>query len=404
VKRLDYITAGESHGPQLTAIVRGVPAGLTLLREDIDNELARRQLGYGRGGRMKIEKDRVKICSGVRKGVTLGSPITLVIENRDYQSWHAQMSPDPGELDTQKIVTRPRPGHADLPGALKFGHRDARNILERASARETAARVAVGAVCKRLLSEFGVSIISHVVNLGGISIDTNGLDFATIRDLAEKSEFRVARPEAEEELRRLIDHAKSRGDTIGGVYELIITGVPVGLGSSMNWDEKLDARIAYGIMSCQAIKGVSIGMGFDVANHPGSEVHDPIAYLPKSEERDRLWAKAGRGPTGGFYHLSNNAGGIEGGMSNGEPIIVRAAMKPIATLMRPLKSVDLVTKEPFDAVRERSDVCAVPAAAVVGEAIAAFILAQALLEKFGGDSIEEVRRNYQSYVEYLDNY
>lgn len=404
VNRLDYITAGESHGPQLTAIVRGIPAGLFLTKEYIDRQLERRQQGYGRGARMKIEKDNVRICGGVRKGYTLGSPIALVIENRDFQVWTEQMDPAPGELDRQKVVTRPRPGHADLVGALKFGHRDARNVLERASARETAARVAVGAVCKRLLEEFGIEIFSHVVNIGGIEVDPSGLDYKTIRSRAEQSDLRVARPEIEERMRSLIQSAKENGDTVGGVYEVIATGVPVGLGSTMNWDEKLDARLAYGLMSCQAIKGVAIGMGFGVADRLGSAVHDPIAFLADAEQRRSLQNEKGRGPSGGFYHLSNNAGGIEGGMSNGEPIVVRAAMKPIATLMRPLKSVDLLTKEPFDAVRERSDVCAVPAAAVVGEAIVAFILAQAFLEKFGGDSISEISKNYRAYIDYLDNF
>jgi len=404
VKRLDYMTAGESHGPQLTAILRGIPAGLYLTAEHINRDLARRQAGYGRGARMKIEKDTVQIRAGVRKGYTLGSPIALVIENRDFQVWVEQMSPEPGELDEKKVVTRPRPGHADLVGALKFGHRDARNVLERASARETAARVAVGAVCKRLLEEFGISIISHVVVLGGIEVDTRGLDFETIRNRAEASDLRVACPEVEAQMRELIQKAKENGDTVGGTYEVIATGVPLGLGSTMNWDEKLDARLAYALMSCQAIKGVSVGMGFDVANNLGSAVHDPIAFTADPAERERLARQRGRGPSGGFYHLSNNAGGIEGGMSNGEPIVVRAAMKPIATLMRPLMSVDLKTKEPFEAVRERSDVCAVPAAAVVGEAIVAFVLAQAFLEKFGGDSIAEISRNYKSYVDYLENY
>ena len=398
--RLDYITAGESHGPQLTAIVRGIPAGLSLTVEEINADLARRQLGYGRGARMKIEKDTAAIRSGVRKGTTLGSPITLVVENRDYQVWMDQMAPEPGELDDRKVVTRPRPGHTDLAGALKYNHRDARNILERSSARETAARVAVGAVCRRFLAEFGITIYSHVVNLGGVAVDATGLTHEEIRENAEKSEFRVARGTDEPRMRQIVDGAKSEGDTVGGVYEVVALGVPVGLGCTMNWDDKLDARIAQGIISCQAIKGVGFGMAFGVADAPGSRVQDPIAY-GRGPEQEAAAARAGRGPTGGFYHLSNNAGGIEGGISNGEPIIVRAAMKPIATLMKPLQSVDLHTKEPFDAVRERSDVCAVPAAGVVGEAIVAFVLARAFQEKFGGDSIAEIRRNYDSYTEYL---
>lgn len=433
---LEYITAGESHGPQLTAIIRGVPAGLSIAPDDVNQDMARRQRGYGRGPRMNIEKDTAAIRSGVRKGVTLGSPITLVVENRDYKNWENLMSPDPGDTPAQKLVTRPRPGHADLIGALKFNHQDARNVLERSSARETAARVAVGAVCKRLLAEFGITMYSHVVNLGGVKVDATGLTHDEIKSRVDDSELRVARPELEQQMREMIDRAKKDGDTVGGVYEVVVLGVPLGLGSTMNWDEKIDARIAQGIISCQAIKGVGIGMGFDVAHEPGSRVHDPIGFAPELADARALAAKAasqvddepgspehnpgmrtlkprealdvppapGRGPSGGFYHLSNNAGGIEGGMTNGEPIIIRAAMKPIATLMKPLQSVDLQSKETFDAVRERSDVCAVPAAGVVGEAIIAYVLAKAFLEKFGGDSIAEVRRNYDSYVQYMKEY
>lgn len=401
---LEYITAGESHGPQLTAILRGIPAGLSIAPEDINGDMARRMGGYGRGARMNIEKDAAIVRAGIRKGTTLGSPITLVVENRDYKNWENLMAPEPGELIQQKLVTKPRPGHADLVGALKFNHRDARNVLERSSARETAARVAVGAVCKKLLAEFGISIYSHVVNLGGVEVDATGLTHDQIREASENSVLRVARPEVEERMRQIIDDAKSQGDTVGGVYEVVALGVPLGLGSTMNWDEKLDAQLAQGLISCQAIKGVSIGMGFGVASTLGSKVHDPIAHTKDSDEIANRAAKVGRGASGGFYHLSNNAGGIEGGMSNGEPIVVRVAMKPIATLMKPLQSVDLTTKEPFDAVRERSDVCAVPAAGVVGEAIVAFTLARAFLHKFGSDSMTEVRRNYDSYVQYLLEY
>jgi chorismate synthase len=404
VKRLDFLTAGESHGPQLTAILRGIPSGLVVTAEEINHDLSRRQQGYGRGGRMKIETDTVLIRSGIRKGITLGSPVTLVVENLDYRAWTDQMAPEPGELDDRKVVTRPRPGHADLAGALKFFHRDARNILERSSARETAARVAVGAVCRKFLGEFGVTVYSHVVNLGGITVDATSLSHTEIRTRAESSEFRVSDPGVESRMRALVDDAKIQGDTVGGVYEVVAIGVPLGLGNTMNWDEKLDARLAQGLMSCQAIKGVSVGMGFDVASTPGSGVHDPIAFTPEPAEVDRMAGERGRGPSGGFYHLSNHAGGIEGGMSNGEPIVLRVAMKPIATLMKPLKSVDLQSKEPFEAVRERSDVCAVPAAGVIGEAIMAFVLAQAFLEKFGGDSITEIRRNFDSYVRYLKEY
>lgn len=397
--RLEYLTAGESHGPQLTAILRGIPAGLAVDPAQLQRDMARRQAGYGRGGRMKIETDQAHVRSGIRKGITLGSPITLVVENRDYRSWERLMSPDPGDTPLEKVITHPRPGHADLAGLLKFNHRDARNVLERSSARETAARVAVGAVCKALLGEFGITVYGHVVNLGGIILDTSGLSHDEIRTRAEASEFRVARPDDEARMKELVDRAKADGDTVGGIIEVVALGVPLGLGSTMNWDEKLDARLAFGMMSCQAIKAVSLGMGFGVADVPGSQVHDPIAYNASHGPSDGV-----RGPSGGFYHLSNHAGGIEGGMSNGEPIVLRAAMKPIATLMKPLQSVDLQTKEPFAAARERSDVCAVPAAAVVGEAIVAFILAQAFLEKFGGDSIAEVRRNFESYVQYLKEY
>lgn len=435
--RLEYITAGESHGPQLTAIVRGIPAGLFVSPDDLNSDLHRRQLGYGRGPRMNIEKDTAQIKGGIRKGVTLGSPVALVVENRDYKSWEPLMAPEPGDMPAQKLVTRPRPGHADLSGAVKFNHSDARNVLERSSARETAARVAVGALCRRLLAELGITVYSHVVNLGGIQVDASGLTHDEIIERANASELRVARAEVEAEMKAMIDRAKKAGDTVGGIYEVVALGVPMGLGSTMNWDEKLDGRLAQGLISCQAIKGVSVGMGFDVASTPGSGVHDPIGFdwnNASQAERDRAAAAAsqedddpgspgevasrplqtresmpgdplpGRGPSGGFYHLSNKAGGIEGGMSNGEPIVLRAAMKPIATLMKPLQSVDFQSKETFDAVRERSDVCAVPAAGVVGEAIVCFILAQAILEKFGGDSMLELRRNYDSYVEYMKDF
>jgi chorismate synthase len=434
--RLEYLTAGESHGPQLTAIVRGIPAGLQVGPDDINRDVVRRQKGYGRGPRMNIEKDSAQIKGGIRKGQTLGSPICFVVENRDYRNWEPLMAPEPGETPAQKLVTRPRPGHADLAGSVKFNHQDARNVLERSSARETAARVAVGALCRTFLAEFGIKIYSHVVNLGGITVDATGMSHEDVIAAAEASDLRVARPDSEQVMREAIDAAKKEGDTVGGIYEVVALGVPMGLGSTMNWDEKLDARLAQGIISCQAIKGVSIGMGFDVAGTPGSRVHDPIGFDPIQASQKAIREEAasldddepgsplhqpgardlkprpaiksepakGRGPSGGFYHLSNNAGGIEGGMSNGEPIVLRAAMKPIATLMKPLQSVDIQSKETFDAVRERSDVCAVPAAGVVGEAIVAFIIAQAFLEKFGGDSMLEVRRNFDAYVDYMKEY
>ena len=394
---LDYMTAGESHGPQLTAIMRGVPAGLAVTSDDVNRDLARRQVGYGRGGRMKIETDRAEFRSGVRKGRTLGSPITMVVANRDYTVWEQFMSPEPGELDPARLVTRPRPGHADLGGALKYNHHDARNILERASARETAARVAVGAVCKAFLAEFGIRIYSHVVCLGGVWVDATGMTHDDIIRNAEASDLRVARADDEARMRALIDKAKDEGDTVGGIFEVVTLGAPAGLGSCFNWDDRLDAKLAHGLMGLQAIKGVEMGVGFQAATRPGSQVHDPIAFTGDDAEIERMRAERGRGASGGFYHLSNNSGGVEGGMTNGEPIVVRAAMKPISTLMKPLASVDLETKEPFTAVTERSDVCAVPAAGVVGEAIVAFILAKVMLEKFGGDSVTETRRNYDGY-------
>ena len=396
---LRFLTAGESHGPQLTAIVSGFPLGTPVSADMINRDLERRQGGYGRGGRMKIEKDKAEIVSGVRFGRAMGSPITLVIKNLDYENWRDVMNPAPGEEDKSKAVTRPRPGHADLPGCLKFGQKDARNILERASARETAARVAVGALCKCLLQEFGIHVFSHVLSIGDVEADFTGLSFDTIRNLAEKSDVRCADGSAAEKMRRRIDEAAAKGDTLGGVAEAVATGVPVGLGNVMNWDEKLDGLLAQAVMSIQAVKGVEIGMGFGVTKALGSSVHDAIYY--NAGERD---FPEGHGPSGGFYHRTNNAGGIEGGMTNSEPVVVRAAVKPIPTMMTPKDSVDLVTMQPFEASRERSDVCAVPAAAVIVESAVAFVLTRAFLEKFGGDSLAEIQRNYHSYVEFLKQY
>jgi len=382
---LRYLTAGESHGELLMGIIEGMPAGLLIRVTDIDNDLARRQGGYGRGGRMKIEKDTVKILSGVRWGKTLGGPIGLMVRNKDWDNWRAKMSPDPAFLNTADPVTRPRPGHADLAGALKYGTADIRNILERSSARETAMRVAVGAVTKRLLDEFGIIITSQVIAIGGISVRGDKMSLKEIRKRTEASELRCADTHAERRMKLRIDEASRTGDSLGGVFEIIVSGVPVGLGSHVHWDRKLDARLAAAVMSIQAMKGVEIGSGFGVANRPGSKVHDEI-----------FW-----GPKGGFFRKTNHAGGIEGGMSNGEDITLRAAMKPIPTLMKPLRSVDMETKKPFKAAVERSDVCAVPAASVVGEAVAAFEIASALIEKFGGDSIDEMKRNYEQYRKYL---
>jgi chorismate synthase len=382
---LRYLTAGESHGELLMGIIEGIPSGLLIRVTDIDRDLARRQVGYGRGGRMKIEKDSVKIYTGVRWGRTLGSPVGLMIRNKDWENWRDKMSPDPMFLNTAEPVTRPRPGHADLPGALKYGATDIRNILERSSARETAMRVAVGSVAKRLLAEFGIEVVSHVLSIGGVFAKIPKASFQEIRKRAEASELRCADHDAEKRMMKKIDEARAAGDTLGGVFELIITGAPVGLGSHVHWDRKLDGRLAAALMSIQAIKGVEVGAGFGVAYKPGSQVHDEI-----------LWSRKE-----GFYRKTNMAGGIEGGMSNGEAIVLRAAMKPIPTLYKPLRSVDMASKKPFKASIERSDACAVPAAGVVAEAAAAFELASAMIEKFGGDSIEEMKRNYHGYDKHL---
>jgi chorismate synthase len=334
---------------------------------------------------MKIEKDTVKIFTGVRWGRTLGSPIGLMVRNKDWENWRAKMSPDAAFLNSAAPVTKPRPGHADLAGAMKYGMTDIRNVLERSSARETAMRVAVGAVCKRLLDEFGISIVSHVIAIGGIFAKVEQLSHREIRRKTEHSDLRCADHEAEKRMIRKIDEAQRAGDSLGGIFELVISGVPVGLGSHVHWDRKLDGRLAGALMSIQAIKGVEVGTGFGAANRPGSLVHDEISWTPKS----------------GYFRKTNNAGGIEGGMSNGEDIILRAAMKPIPTLMKPLRSVDLETRKPFKASVERSDVCAVPAAGVVGEAVAAYEIAAAMIEKFGGDSMDEMKRNYESYQRHL---
>lgn len=384
---LRYLTAGESHGQALVAIVEGVPSGLSLSSADIDRELVRRQGGYGRGRRMQIESDKVQILSGVRLGNTLGSPIALEITNRDWPHWQEQMNPQAQPHAEVKPVTRPRPGHADLAGALKYGHCDMRNVLERASARETAARVAVGAVARRLLAEVGIFVYSHVTRIGDIEAQPGAVSPAELHAMAESSDVRCADTGAAEKMRAAIDAARAAGDSLGGVFEVMVTGVPPGLGSHVQWDRKLDGRLAQALMSIQAIKGVEVGMGFAAAARTGSQVHDPIGF-----DAATMF---------GFTHVSNHAGGIEGGMSNGECIVLRAAMKPIATLYKPLASVDFATKEPFAASIERSDICAVPAAAVVGEAVVAFTIAQALLEKCGGDSIAELQRNLAGYVQSL---
>jgi len=387
---LTYLTAGESHGPQLTAIISGIPAGLSLSEKRINHDLARRQQGYGRGRRMQIETDQVTFKSGVRFGKTTGNPLTLVIQNRDWANWQPEMSTSAADAEQAHPVTRPRPGHADLAGCLKFNQRDTRNILERASARETAIRVAVGAVCKTLLQSFSIKIFSYVISIGIHELKPEILqkDDEQLSILAEGSPFRVPDPLLEERLKKAVDRAKREGDSLGGRFRIIARGLPPGIGSHIQYDRKLDGRLAQAVMSIQAIKGIEIGLGFNAAQTPGSRVHDEISY-----EQNR-----------GFYHLSNHAGGIEGGISNGEDIIVTAAMKPIPTLYRPLQSVDLISKQPFQASVERSDTCAVPAAAVVGEAAVAIEIARLLMEKFGGDFIEETTGHYQKYLEHLSSF
>ena len=384
-----YLTAGESHGPQLTAIIEGLPAGLEISPDMLDQQLARRQQGYGRGDRMKIEKDRADILSGVRWGKTLGSPVTLVVKNHDWVNWFEKMSPLAEHEGQAEAVTRPRPGHADLAGAMKYGHRDVRNILERSSARETAVRVAVGAVARGLLNALDIQIGGVVTEVGGVMAKPSSVSYEHQWDQAAASEMSCCDPVAELEMKRLIDHTKAIGDTLGGVVEVQVLGLPPGLGSHVQWDRKLDARLAMALMSIQAIKGVEIGLGFETARRPGSQVHDEISYDLSALER---------GSNIAYTRSTNNAGGLEGGMTNGEPLVIRAAMKPIPTLYTPLQSVDIATHEPYEASVERSDTCAVPAALVVAEAVVAIELAQALLEKFGGDSLDEMRRNRDTYL------
>jgi chorismate synthase len=412
--KLKFLTSGESHGQALTCIIDGIPSNLSLSAKDIDRDLARRQQGYGRGGRMKIETDRAQILSGVRWGKTLGSPVSLLIKNKDWENCETIMSP---ELSGKRLamkdpklqspdsklhaVTRPRPGHADLTGALKYDHRDLRNILERSSARETAARVAVGAIAKKFLSEFGIDVTSCVTEIGGAKMQGSGagnqVDAKELLKLfkkAEASEVRCPDEKAEARMISKIKAAMKKGDTLGGVFEVAVTGVPAGLGSYSQWDRKLEAKLSYAVMGIQAIKGVEIGLGFDVAGRPGSQVMDEIYYKSQA-------AKKQADPSDGFYRKTNNAGGIEGGMSNGMPIIVKAAMKPIPTLRSPLASVDINTKKKFKAAYERSDACAVPAASVIGEAVVSLVIADSFLDKFGGDSMEEIKRNYNGYLKQI---
>ncbi len=388
---LRFHTAGESHGPALVALVEGMPAGVPLLAADVDQELARRQQGYGRGRRMAIEQDRVEFLGGIRAGETLGSPIAMLVRNRDWANWEAIMDPAPRPEDDapqgrKRQVTRVRPGHADLTGLLKYDREDARDILERASARETTARVAAGAVARRLLAECGVRIGSHLVQLGGIDATAAGVLPADLNAAADASALRCLDPVAEAAMVARIDEAKAAGDTLGGVCEVVVTGLPVGLGAHVSWDRKLDGRLAQAICSIPAVKGVEMGLGFAAARLPGSEVHDPIEPAPGEVRR------------GNVRRLTNRAGGLEGGMTTGELLVLRVAMKPISTLMQPLRTVDVRTGERADAAAERSDVTAVPAMGVIAEAMTALVLADALLEKFGGDSLRELRHNLDGYL------
>ena len=386
-----YLTAGESHGPRLTAIIEGVPAGLPLSEEDINKELKRRQGGYGRGARMKIESDRVEITSGVRHGLTMGSPITLNVTNLDHQKWLEIMNVAPVEEKKKDLrkITKPRPGHADLVGGIKYRFDDLRNSLERSSARETTMRVAVGAVAKRILEEIDVEVASHIVNFGGIEIAIpENLTVSEIKEKASKSEVSIVVPEQEEAVKAYIDQVKKDGDTIGGIVETLVGGVPVGLGSYVQWDKKLDAKIAQGVVSINAFKGVEFGLGFEAGRLKGSQVMDEIVW---SEEA-------------GYTRRTNNLGGFEGGMTNGEPILVRGVMKPIPTLYKPLMSVDIETHGPYKATVERSDPTALPAAGVVMEAVVATVLATEVLEKFSSDNLEELKESVAKHRDFTKNF
>jgi len=375
---LRYLTAGESHGKAILAILEGMPANLPVSPSDIDKDLERRQLGYGRGGRMAIEEDRVQILSGIRLGKTLGSPIALMVENKDYENWKKIMPVEENKSIFQEPVTKLRPGHADLTGSLKYNQSDIRNILERASARNTVGLVAVGAVAKKLLKEFKVSIFSHVVQIGKIrSMNGSKANYPEINRMAEKSDLRCADEDAASKMRKEIDSAKEKGDSVGGIFEVVVLGCPVGLGSHVHPDRRLTGKLAQAVISIPSIKGVEIGLGFEAAGTPGSRVHDEIFY-----ENDK------------FTRHTNNAGGLEGGITTGEPIVIRAAVKPVATIAKPLNSVDLISKEAVKAHVERSDVCHVPSAGVIAEAAVAFELAAVFLEKYGGDSMEEIAKHY----------
>jgi len=383
---LRILTGGESHGLGITAIIDGLPAGIRIEREEINRDLARRQKGYGRGQRMAIERDEIKLLGGIRAGTTTGAPVVLFLENKDWENWKDILSPF-GELTDRKRVASPRPGHADLAGALKYNHRDIRNVLERASARETVSRVAAGSIARQFLKNFGIRIFGWVIEIGGVRALLEA-DYAMLEKIAEESDLRCPDPEAEIKMKELIDRAKESGDTLGGIFEIRISGVPPGLGSYVQYDMRLDGRLAQQLMSIPSVKAVEIGLGIESARRAGSQVHDEIYYSPSD----------------GFYRKTNNAGGLEGGVTNGSDIILRAAMKPISTLMKPLNSVNIDTKEKVSASVERSDVCAVPAGCVIGEAVVAIELADAFLEKFGGDSMDEIKRNYMGYMEQVRNF
>lgn len=387
---LRYLTAGETHGPQLTAIIEGLPSQLTLDFEELNFQLHRRQKGYGRGRRMQIEKDTAQIVGGVRHGYTTGAPVALVVANNDWTHWRNIMNIEPieGTDEEKRRVHRPRPGHADLNGGLKYNHKDLRNVLERSSARETTVRVACGAIARQFLAEFGIKVAGQVIRIGEIEAPPHNLSIDELIEQTEASSVRVVDAETEKRMEAYIDQIKEDGDSIGGIVECIIEGVPIGLGSYVQYDRKLDARIAQGVMSINAFKGVEIGIGFEAGILRGSQVHDEIMY---NEEQ-------------GYYRASNRLGGFEGGMTNGMPVVVRGVMKPIPTLYKPLQSVDIDTKEAFTAQVERSDACAVPAASVVMEHVVAWEIANAFLEKFGGDSMDEIKANYNNYLAQLERY
>jgi len=389
---LRYFTSGESHGEALVAFLSGLPAGLAVDQGFLDRDLWRRQQGYGRGGRMKIETDKAHILSGVHHGITIGSPIAVLLENKDWKNWQESLPVAEGDPTKHKAVKSPRPGHADLAGALKYNFSEARYVLERASARESAARVAVGALAKLLLREFGIEVLSHVISVGSASLE-NEVSWEQIKAVANLNEILLscADPDTEQRMKEEVDKVLRTGDSVGGVFEVVAHNVPPGLGTYAQWDERLDAMLAAAVMSLQAVKAVEIGSGISAAASPGSQVHDEIGYEAKSR-----YTK--------FSRAHNNAGGIEGGVSNGEEIRVRGYLKPISTLRRPLQSVDFATREPVKAAYERSDVCVVPAAGVAAEAMVALTLARAALEKFGGDSVLETKRNFEGYIEQLQNY